>query len=127
VAGIFLLVFALLAASADAPPQFNIIYNFTGGADGAEPVVGLPHSADGTLHGVCAAAGNHPTYLFGGTIFRISTGASQHEPAGRPGGLTSRILSRPIHLLFLWTKPLATRSASTAPRRPDPMLSQYPN
>src|SRR5580700_9142236 len=52
---IILLILTLLAASAGAQPQFNIIYNFTGGADGAEPVGGLIQSVDANLYGVCAA------------------------------------------------------------------------
>lgn len=75
---IFLLISALSAGSALAQAQFNLIYNFTGGSDGAVPVGTLVQSLDGALYGVCAAGGNVPNNYFGGTIFRVSTGGSLH-------------------------------------------------
>jgi uncharacterized repeat protein (TIGR03803 family) len=61
-------------------PQFNIIYNFTGGTDGAEPVGGLIQSVDGNLYGACAAGGDVTNFgnYFNGTVFRVSTGGSLH-------------------------------------------------
>jgi uncharacterized repeat protein (TIGR03803 family) len=75
-----LLLVTLPAASARAQAQFNVIYNFTGGSDGAEPVGGLIQASDANLYGACAAGGNVTNFgeYFNGTVFRVSTGGSLH-------------------------------------------------
>ena len=48
--------------------SFNVIHNFTGGTDGANPLNGLMMGAAGYMYGTTSAGGAHNS----GTVFRIS-------------------------------------------------------
>src|SRR5215472_2958658 len=81
---------AKLATAAKAvavPPSptqtYRVIYNFTGGADGAVPAAGLVIDAAGNLYGTTSGGGP----FGGGTAFRLSPSAS--------GWLFNRVYSFP--------------------------------
>jgi uncharacterized repeat protein (TIGR03803 family) len=63
---------AALTGSAQAP-TFTLLYAFTGGTDGRDPIAGLIMDAQGNLYGAAAEGGN-PACLHGcGTIFKLDT------------------------------------------------------
>src|SRR5664279_5426562 len=70
------LIFALtMAATQLAQAQtFSVLHNFTGGADGAQPYVGLTMDPAGNLYGT-AIFGGVPGGCYGsgcGTVFKLS-------------------------------------------------------
>ena len=60
------LAFALLAIQSAQAQTFSVIYNFTGGSDGAKPYAGLTIDAAGNLYGTASAGG--AGY---GTVFKL--------------------------------------------------------
>jgi uncharacterized repeat protein (TIGR03803 family) len=69
------IVFALMAVAtqtAQAQP-FRVIYNFTGGQDGAAPSAGLTFAAGGNLYGTAYSGGTYGC----GTVFKLA-----HKGAG---------------------------------------------
>jgi uncharacterized repeat protein (TIGR03803 family) len=62
-------------AAPPAPAQtFNVIYSFTGGADGGNPLAGFIIGPQGELYGTTSVGGKHGA----GTVFKISqSGAEQ--------------------------------------------------
>jgi len=48
--------------------SFNVIHNFTGGTDGANPLNGLMMGAGGYMYGTTSAGGAYNN----GTVFRIA-------------------------------------------------------
>jgi uncharacterized repeat protein (TIGR03803 family) len=78
------------AAATASSPTFNVLYNFTGGADGAEPNGGLA-VAHGMLFGTTARAGILPLCGgFGcGTVFTVTSGGREmtlHDFGSQPDG-----------------------------------------
>ena len=51
------------------PTAFTVLYNFTGGTDGANPAAGLLRDAQGILYGSTGWGG---AYAWG-TIFKVNT------------------------------------------------------
>lgn len=65
-----LLVATILILTEDAQAQtFTVLHNFTGGADGSNPMAGLTEDAAGNLYGTTTFGGYH--YGPGGTVFRL--------------------------------------------------------
>lgn len=62
------LVIAVLAAPSTQAQTFTVIHNFTGGQDGANPVVGVAMDRAGNLYGTTYAGGADGY----GTVFRLS-------------------------------------------------------
>ena len=54
----FVVLSMVLITQAAQAQTFNVIYNFTGGQDGANPRSALTMSAGGTLYGTTIAGGN---------------------------------------------------------------------
>ena len=48
--------------------EYNVLYSFTGGADGSRPLRGVVQGTDGNFYGVCNEGGSYQ----GGAIYRIS-------------------------------------------------------
>jgi uncharacterized repeat protein (TIGR03803 family) len=67
----FAAVFLVFAAAASSAQTFNVIYNFTGGADGGNEVGGLAIDMAGNLYGSAFTGG-----IGYGTTFELSPGAS---------------------------------------------------
>jgi len=66
-------VFALTVVTQSAQAQtFNVIHNFTGGADGAGPEAGLTMDRAGNLYGTASVGGSSGN----GTVFRLSKKSS---------------------------------------------------
>ena len=71
------LALAILLALTVVTPQsaqaqtYNVIYNFTGGADGASPLAGLTMDAAGALYGTASAGGSGQ-----GTVFKLTHNSS---------------------------------------------------
>ena len=71
---VLVLACALLLVQSTRAQSFNVIHNFTGGADGANPLNGLMMGAGGTMYGTTSAGGAYNS----GTVFRIApTGVLQ--------------------------------------------------
>jgi uncharacterized repeat protein (TIGR03803 family) len=49
--------------------NYNVLYNFTGGFDGAEPQAQLVQGHDGSLYGTCSSDGIN----YDGTVFKLNT------------------------------------------------------
>jgi uncharacterized repeat protein (TIGR03803 family) len=63
--------FVLLTAASLSAQTFTVLYNFTGGSDGGDPISGLAIDASGNLYGAAFTGG--AGY---GTTFELSPGAS---------------------------------------------------
>src|SRR5580704_4246078 len=71
---IFVFLFLTLTAYPAQGQTFNVIYNFTGGADGGQPDAGLTIDAAGDLYGTTAQGGYRGTArcpIGCGTVFRL--------------------------------------------------------
>ncbi len=62
----------LAGFSARAGTTFTTLYNFSGGADGANPVARLTQGSDGYLYGSTWMGGSGFSYMGDGTVFRIA-------------------------------------------------------
>src|SRR5271156_1328721 len=51
----------IVMQAAQAPQTFTVLHSFTGGADGANPAVGLTIDHSGTLYGTAEQGGNTPS------------------------------------------------------------------
>ncbi len=72
-----ILLTALLSTTPAPAQTFTLLYTFTGGADGGDPIGGLIMDAQGNLYGTTAGGGN-PACLHGcGTVFKVD--ATGHE------------------------------------------------
>ena len=63
----------------------NVIYSFTGGSDGADPLAGLVRDGVGNLYGTTYAGGDYGS----GTVFRLDTTGKEavlHSFSGGPDG-----------------------------------------
>ena len=71
---LFVLEVATLAAQAQT---YQVIHNFTGGLDGANPWAGLTIDAGGNLYGVAGGGGNGSCVFYGttgcGTAFKLTS------------------------------------------------------
>ena len=73
-------------------PKFTVLYNFTGGVDGAAPGGGLTMDAAGSLYGTAAGGGSNNCTNGCGTVFKLSkqTSSWSFEPlydfTGAPNG-----------------------------------------
>jgi len=64
---------AKVVTAAPSPDQvFNVIYNFTGGADGGTPTAALTMDTHGNLYGVAGSGGSSGQ----GTVFKLTPNAS---------------------------------------------------
>jgi uncharacterized repeat protein (TIGR03803 family) len=63
--------FVLLAAASLSAQTFTVLYNFTGGSDGGDPISGLAIDTSGNLYGAAFTGG-----VGYGTTFELSPGAS---------------------------------------------------
>jgi uncharacterized repeat protein (TIGR03803 family) len=90
------LAFALIVAPALVVTQsasaqtFTVLYTFTGGADGGNPLAGLVHDAAGNLYGTTSSGGSSLWCPNGcGTVFKIDTTGKEtvlHSFAGSKDG-----------------------------------------
>jgi uncharacterized repeat protein (TIGR03803 family) len=85
-AGIFcaLPVMVGMFATPTVAASFTVLYNFSGGSDGAQPQAGLLRNASGTLYGTTAIGGSQGK----GTVFKFSGGilATLYVFQGVPDG-----------------------------------------
>jgi uncharacterized repeat protein (TIGR03803 family) len=58
---------AILGAQLAQAETFNVLYNFTGGADGSNPYTGLTIDRTGTLYGTTLTGGTGH-----GTVFKLA-------------------------------------------------------
>ena len=86
VAGAVLVMGASAASWAQGPTYTkNVIYSFTGGSDGADPLAGLVRDGVGNLYGTTYAGGDYGA----GTVFRLDTTGKEsvlHSFSGGPDG-----------------------------------------
>ena len=66
------LMLAIFGAQVAQAETFNVIYNFTGGADGSNPYAGLTMDRTGTLYGTTLAGG--AGY---GTVYKLAKTGSE--------------------------------------------------
>jgi uncharacterized repeat protein (TIGR03803 family) len=79
---VLVLVSSLLLVQSTRAQSFNVIHNFTGGTDGANPLNGLMMGAGGYMYGTTSAGGAYNN----GTVFRLApTGILQTIYAFRGG------------------------------------------
>jgi hypothetical protein len=101
---IFVFLFLTLTAQPAQGQAYKVIYNFTGGMDGANPAVGLTMDRGGNLYGT--ASSDHSTCC--GSVFRLGRTASGwalvplYEFAGGNDGATpiSRVVFGPDGSLY---------------------------
>src|SRR3974377_1084009 len=84
---ILAILFVLEVVTPAAQAQtYQVIHNFTGGLDGANPWAGLTMDIGGNLYGVAEGGGNGPCVFYGasgcGTAFRLTrkSGAWTFDP-----------------------------------------------
>jgi len=65
---VLVLAISLVLVQSAQAQSFSVIHNFTGGADGANPLNGLMMGAAGYMYGTTSAGGAHNN----GTVFRIA-------------------------------------------------------
>jgi uncharacterized repeat protein (TIGR03803 family) len=68
-----MLVPALVATTTAEAQTFTLLYTFTGGADGGDPIGGLIMDAQGNLYGTTAEGGNLACLQGCGTVFKLDT------------------------------------------------------
>jgi uncharacterized repeat protein (TIGR03803 family) len=85
---------AALAVRANSSTNYDVLYNFAGGIDGANPTAGLI-DVGGTLYGTTSAGGSYSCGYYGGsgcgTVFNITLGGTEkvlHSFASAPDGAT---------------------------------------
>ncbi|HSZ01451.1 MAG TPA: choice-of-anchor tandem repeat GloVer-containing protein [Terriglobales bacterium] len=71
VLGLMVLATGILAASSAQAQAFTVLYSFTGGADGAEPISGLIMDPAGNLYGTTAAGGVFHNRTAAGVVFKL--------------------------------------------------------
>jgi uncharacterized repeat protein (TIGR03803 family) len=72
-------VFQLIPPSQGGVPWTeNVLFNFSGGNDGGNPVAGVIINNKGSLFGTASAGGSGP--LSGGVIFRLDPPANEGDP-----------------------------------------------
>lgn len=54
----------------------TVLYNFTGGKDGALPLAALTFDAAGNLYGTASSGANKIGFLYGGSVFQLVPGSS---------------------------------------------------
>ncbi len=72
-----MLVPALVATTTAQAQTFTLLYTFTGGADGGDPIGGLIMDAQGNLYGTTAEGGNLGCLHGCGTVFKLDTTGSE--------------------------------------------------
>lgn len=78
---------------------FTTLYNFTGGADGGEPLAGVIHGLDGELYGTTIGGGDLNCDLpYGcGVVYKLNTGGTEtvlHRFSGSDGASPSTPMAR---------------------------------
>jgi uncharacterized repeat protein (TIGR03803 family) len=71
----------------DRTGKETVLYNFTGGTDGAYPLAGLARDGVGDLYGTASAGGSSACFEVCGVVFKISTAGKEtvlHAFAGFP-------------------------------------------
>jgi len=72
--------------------QFNVVYSFTGGADGGQPNTSLTRDPAGNLYGATLGGG-----FFGhGTIFRVDSNGKETVIYSFPGGNSPANINAPL-------------------------------
>jgi len=87
------ILWVLFAVQTTQAQTFTILHNFTGGADGSEPVTGLFRDGGGNLYGTTIAGGTFNL----GTVFKIDKRGQEtilHSFAGGADGASPRSLLR---------------------------------
>ncbi|MGA2373630.1 MAG: choice-of-anchor tandem repeat GloVer-containing protein [Candidatus Korobacteraceae bacterium] len=72
IASAVLLALTLFSPQLARGQQFNVIYTFTGGADGANPIAGVTSAHPGVLYGTASAGGTYGV----GAVFTLSNRGS---------------------------------------------------
>jgi uncharacterized repeat protein (TIGR03803 family) len=99
--GFIALIFATGFAHAQQPlttasakiPKETILYNFTGGADGANPNAGVIFDRDGALYGTTVYGGTFGSSAGSGTVFKLTAKGHEwtrtvlHSFSSPPGGI----------------------------------------